>query len=412
MATLLSGLAATGPLLLVVDDLQWAVDDLLDALTAVTRRLSGPVLLVVAGRSDLLAPPGRPEWWEALPDPELLPLLPLERATADRLLRAYLGGADLETDVRDALLDRAEGNPFFLAELLHLLVDRGLLRREEDGWTLVGELPDEVLPVGVQAVLTARFDDLDPAAKAVVRNAAVIGTRFPDTAVVALAAASGELDPVAAQPVVAQALTTLRERDIVRSAQPGVHVFTHTLARDVAYAATPKVDRAHRHAAAVRWAVDTLVGPPAEVDAFVAMHAERAVGLADEMALDDDDAAWQVRAPGFAALLRLGEAALAGDDPGGPSELFGRALALADDTVPRADLWRAHIGNAAGLVAQHQSTTPRRPRSPTRSVLTTPASAPGRSLCSATSADGVARRRTPWKRSKQRWPRPAKPATT
>jgi class 3 adenylate cyclase/tetratricopeptide (TPR) repeat protein len=351
VAALLSGLAATRPLVVVVDDLQWAVPDLLDALVAVAERLAGAVLLVVAGRSDLLTPTGRAAWWEALPDPELLPVLPLERVSADRLLRTYLGGAEIDAAVRDVLLDRAEGNPFFLAELLHLLVDRGLLRRDPDGWVLVGELPDDVLPIGVQAVLTARLDDLDPTTKAVVRNAAVIGTRFPSTAVVALARSSGDFAPVNADQLVADALSVLRDRDIIRSAQPGVHVFTHTLARDVVYAATPKVDRAHRHAAAVQWATETLVGPPAEVDAFVATHAERAVALADDMSLADDDPAWQVRQPGYQALLRLADAALTSDDPRTAVGMYDRALELAGRTLSQTDRMRAQIGTAAGYVA-------------------------------------------------------------
>src|SRR4051812_14071364 len=350
VAALISGLARTGPVLLVVDDLQWAVPGLLDALVDIAQRITGPIVLVVSGRSDLLSPVGRDAWWQALPDPELLPVLPLERASSERLLRAYLGGAELDNAVRDVLLDRAEGNPFFLAELLHLLVDRGLLRRVPDGWALVGELPDEVLPVGVQALLTARFDDLDPTAKAVVRNAAVIGTRFPDNAVVALAESSGEF-PGDVSRSVADALAVLRERDIVRSAQAGVHVFTHTLARDAAYAATPKVDRAHRHAAAVRWAAETVVGPPAEVDSFIANHAERAVALADEMSLPGDDPAYEVRELGYSALLRLGDAALASEDPRRAVALFDRAIRLADGALSEHDALRAQIGTAAGYVA-------------------------------------------------------------
>jgi class 3 adenylate cyclase/tetratricopeptide (TPR) repeat protein len=354
VASLVAGAADMGPVLLVVDDLQWAVPGLLDALVGVATALSGPVLLVISGRSDLLSPAGRASWWEALPSPELLPVLPLERTSADRLLRAYLGGGELDGRVRDALLDRAEGNPFFLAELLHLLIDRGLLRRVPDGWMLVGELPDEVLPVGVQALLTARFDDLDEAARTVVRNAAIIGTRFPDNAVVALTLASGELGRTAVDEHVADALALLRERDIVRSAQEGVHVFTHALARDVAYASTPKVDRAHRHAAAVRWAVGAVVGPPAEVDSFVAHHAERAVALADDMSLAADDPAWEVREPGYRALLRLGDAALAGDDPREAVALFDRAVRLAAGSLSDTDALRAQIGTAAGYVAQQR----------------------------------------------------------
>ena len=95
------------------------------------------------------------------------------------------------------LLERAQGNPFFLAELLHLLVDRGLLRRDGEGWRLTGELPRDVLPAGVQAVLAARIDGLSPAARTVLRDASVIGNRFTAEMVRSLEPISdGGEDPV------------------------------------------------------------------------------------------------------------------------------------------------------------------------------------------------------------------------
>jgi hypothetical protein len=93
-------------------------------------RPRGRVLLLAVGRPDMLeldARGGEGPWWRGLPDVELLPVLPLEESAIERLLRAYLGTPtdDLDVAVRSALLSRAQGNPFFLAELLHLLVDRG-----------------------------------------------------------------------------------------------------------------------------------------------------------------------------------------------------------------------------------------------------------------------------------------------
>src|SRR5205085_2108272 len=153
VAAVLAALAADGPLVLVVDDAQWAAGDLLRSLAHLVDELPGRVLLLAAGRSDLLGQ----EWWDRLPHLEILPLAPLDDTAAERLLRAYVGGAQLDVVTRDVLLGRAQGNPFFLAELLHLLVDRGLLRRVGEDWRLTGDLPREMLPAGVQAVLAARI---------------------------------------------------------------------------------------------------------------------------------------------------------------------------------------------------------------------------------------------------------------
>lgn len=405
LAALLCGLAAQGPLLLVVDDLQWASDELLDLLTAVGSRLTGQVLLLGVGRSELLEardPRHLRGWWVGLPEPEILPVVPLEEPATDRLLRAYLGGGRLEEAARQALLDRAQGNPFFLAELLHLLVDRGLLRHEpltqtlaasddvgpaalaaaagaepadaagpttgplrlgESGWVLAGGLPTDVLPAGVQAVLAARIDGLDVVSRAVLRDAAVVGTRFSAAALVSLAEGADDstgsrADLRVLRDRVRHGLDQLVERQIVvpvaagpapndsAAKGPGVgrvpdgsYLFRHQLTRDVAYAGIPKADRARRHARVARWAVASMPGPLAEVDAVVSAQAERAVTLATEMALPPGDPAWSGRGLGFTTLVRLGQSALFRDDPAAVG-LLERALRLAgaaDPASPTAD---------------------------------------------------------------------------
>jgi class 3 adenylate cyclase/tetratricopeptide (TPR) repeat protein len=348
VVTLLDGLAAAGPLVLVADDMQWAGVDLLDTIGRLAARLTGPVLLLCAGRSDVTFD-ARPEWWQRLLEPELLPLAPLEAAAADRLLRAYLGGAELDPPARELLLARAQGNPFFLAELLHLLVDRGLLRRAGSGWRLERELPADVLPAGVQAVLAARIDGLDAGAKAVLRAAAVIGTHVPRAALAAIEPTPPEaLDT---------ALATLVGRGIlvpVESPDGPVWAFSHTLVRDVGYAGIPKVERARRHARVTLWAAGEPAGSMSEVDSFVGAQAERAIALAEEMQLPPDDPAWQARGAGFTALARLGQAAQVQDDNLRAEPLLTRALALADDVVPEARRAPVLVARAAARSALHR----------------------------------------------------------
>jgi class 3 adenylate cyclase/tetratricopeptide (TPR) repeat protein len=337
VATVLRGLLVDGPLVLVVDDAQWATPELLRALGRLTGALTGPVLVVVVGRSDLL----EHDWFSRLPALEVLPVVPLDDVASERLLRAYLGGADLDPDTRDVMLARAQGNPFFLAELLHLLVDRGLLQRGGDGWRLTGELPREVLPAGVQAVLAARIDSLDPPAKAVLRDASIVGGRFTVDMVRAL-------EPSADDATVETGLTELLDRGIVRPTD-GSFVFAHTLAQDVAYAGIPKADRARRHSHLARWATQHLRGPAGEVDVLVATQAEQACALATEMSLPPDDPAWSAREVGVGALVRLGQAALARDDNVRADAVFTRALSLAD-----GDTEEALIGRAAARVGLHR----------------------------------------------------------
>jgi class 3 adenylate cyclase/tetratricopeptide (TPR) repeat protein len=353
VAAVLSALLAEGPLVLVIDDAHWATNDLLAALVQLASMLPGPALFVTVGRSDVLTS----LWWDRMPDLEVLPVAPLEEPAADRLLRAYLGGAELDAATRELLLGRAQGNPFFLAEMLHLLVDRGLLRLVRDGWQLTGDLPRDVLPVGVQAVLAARIDSLQPMARALLRDASVIGNRFSADLLRALnPAPAGGADVVEAglRELIARGIVTPSGERHEGSDVPPSYSFVHTLARDVAYSGIPKAERARRHARVAAWAAGRERNAPAEVDALVAGQAEQAVQLADEMGLPPEDLAWSARAVGFAAVVRLGEAALARHDNPRADGLFTRALDLARDDIDADQRGRALVGRAAARVAVHR----------------------------------------------------------
>ena len=372
VAVLLSALAAQGPLLLVLDDLHWATPMMLERLLDIVAQLRGQVLLVGVGRPDMLELTGEPAWWRGLPEVELLPLRPLDEGATERLLRAYLGAPtdELDVGVRTALLSRAQGNPFFLGELLHLLVDRGALVRERQRWVLQSELPEGLLPAGVQAVLAARIDGLTGPVKGVLRDASVLGLRVDPAALVAVGRASGHGDPE----VVRDAVEVLVERRLLErrvaeggpvepgGAEPGLH-FGHTLVRDVAYAGLAKAERARRHAAAAQHAAGTQVvsqdaARAAAADSVAASQGERAVRLAVEMALATEDPAWQGRAVAFAALARLGQLALVRDDSVQAEALLGRALLLTrpggGEPLPVDLVGPVQVGRAQALVALHR----------------------------------------------------------
>jgi class 3 adenylate cyclase/tetratricopeptide (TPR) repeat protein len=322
VVALVSSLAADDePVVLVVDDLHLARRPLLEALGEVVARVSGPVLYVGVGR-----PPQGDDGWSHLGVDQVLPVGPLDRAAAERLLRAYLGGAELGESAKEALVGRADGNPFFLGELLHLLVDRGLLVSSGDRWTMREEIPADLLPAGVQAVLAARIDSLDPAARALLRDASVFGSDFPADA---LAYVDPRVDPA----TVVGLVDTLVGRGMLSAVGNGRFTFAHTLARDVAYAGLPKIERARRHAGAARWAAEHGEQEAGDADAVAAVQADRSLRLAGEMGLAADDPVWQVAGPGLAAALRLGRAALARDDTVSAETHLVRALRLAAATV-------------------------------------------------------------------------------
>jgi len=335
VAALLRALSEEGPLLVVIDDLQWASDELVSAIGAVARHVSGPVQLLLVDRD--------PTDVALLPAPLSLALAPLDEQSSEQLLRAYLGGALLQQDARDALLARARGNPYFLAELLHLLVDRGLLVRQDETWVVTGErLPSDVLPSGVQAVLAARIDGLPPTAKSVLRSAAVLGTRFPASVLTVLGAGD--------RSAVDEVLHELAERQLLRPSEGSdtMWSFQHPMARDVAYAGLPKAERARRHARAAAWGSAHLSGPRPEVDSFVAAQAGAALQLATDVDLPPGSPVWAIRPVGHSAAARLGEAAIRRDEPRTAAELLQRACDLGEG-LPEEVLMPTRVALAGAL---------------------------------------------------------------
>lgn len=381
VAELLSGLARESPLMIVVDDLHDATPDTVDALGAMLSRLTGPVLVLLLGRPELVRTAGL---LTRLADAEVVPLPPLRGADAGRLLSSYLNGGRLPQADSDRLLATAQGNPFYLAELVTLLMERGALtqiteRQDDDGrsrgasggmWRLApGSLSSRLLSRDLAAVLAARIDALPPDARSVLRDAAVIGDTVPAGTLEALRERRMRDGRPAAVVAVEleRAIEELLQRRMLHRTPKGFS-FATPLLREAAYAGIGKADLAERHAYLARWAAGALRRSPAESpsgpsgmsqaarDKFIAEHVERAVALADAVGLPRDAEARSVVPLGVAALGRAARRALASGEPALAVEYGDRALALGRDDVPMADRLvyaraRLQTGRAADALA-------------------------------------------------------------
>ena len=182
VAELLRRLARERPLLVVLEDLQWADEptlELIESLFALDRERAGGAGDALPHRSRGAARGGsgeraRQRYPHRYRELELRPLL--DDSAGERLVEALADGP-VPDGVAALLVERAGGNPLFLAEALRDQIERGTLRRGTDGWWGRRTPPMEV-PALVQGVLQARLDRLDPAAREVVAVAAVIGRRF------------------------------------------------------------------------------------------------------------------------------------------------------------------------------------------------------------------------------------------
>jgi class 3 adenylate cyclase/tetratricopeptide (TPR) repeat protein len=369
VADLLSALATEEPLLVVVDDLHDATPDTVDALGVMLSRLAGPVLVLLLGRPELVRTAGI---LNRLADAEVTTLPALRGADAARLLTNYLGGGRLPQADEDRLLAMAQGNPFYLAELVTLLQERGLLTSSEAAWTLApGSLGGRLLSRDLAAVLAARIDALPADARAVLRDAAVVGDTVPAGALEVLRSGRPDGRPSAVAAVeLERAVDELLQRRMLRKVRSG-YAFATPLLREAAYAGVGRADAAERHALLAQWAAEPApqprpaahrprpgrVGMTAEAaDAFVAEHSERATALADAVGLRTDAAVRAVAPIGVAVLGRLARQALAAGEPAQALTFAERANALNGGLLSPADrliqaralLQLGRVGDALG----------------------------------------------------------------
>ncbi|MCW3813166.1 AAA family ATPase [Micromonospora sp. DR5-3] len=350
VAGLLSALAVEAPLVVVVDDLHDATAETINVLGLTLNRLSGPVLTLLLGRPELVRTAGA---LTRVADAEVHALPPLRGADAARLLTSYLSGGKLPQVDSDRLLATAQGNPFYLAELVTLLMERGALTAGADrdipgGWRLApGSLGSRLLSRDLAAVLAARIDALPVDARSVLRDAAVVGDTVPAGALEALREQRTGRDgrPAAVVAVeLERAVDELLQRRMLHRTRTGF-AFATPLMREAAYAGVSKAELAERHAALARWAApesaDGVALPggftEADRDDFVAEHVERAAALADAVKLRPDAPARAVAPLGVAALGRAARRALRSGEPALAVEYAERAAELARDGVPPAD---------------------------------------------------------------------------
>jgi class 3 adenylate cyclase/tetratricopeptide (TPR) repeat protein len=379
----LEALAVRRPLVLVLEDVHWADDGLLDFVDHLVDWATGvPLLVVATARPELLA--RRPSWGGGKSNAVTLSLAPLSNDETARLVRALLDRSALDAGIQRTLLDRAEGNPLYAEEFARLVA--------------AGREPVE-LPETVQGIVAARLDVLSVDEKRLLQDASVLGKVFWLGALAALSGSERrELE---------ERLHALERQEFVRRERvPSVageleYAFRHILVRDVAYAQIPRAERGDKHLLAAEWI--ELLGRPEDHAELLAHHLRSALELAAVGGADTRHLADRARVAlrdagdhalalhGYRAAARLYEAAIElwpGANAELPELLFGfaRTLAMAgDERSPEAlerardalvaargrgraaeaatllaELWwtrgdvvqsRVHLGQAATLVA-------------------------------------------------------------
>jgi class 3 adenylate cyclase/tetratricopeptide (TPR) repeat protein len=332
----LDEIVAERPTVMLIEDVHWGEEQLLDLLERLVRDTRGPLLMVATARPEFLEQrPG----WGARAHGASVELEALSSEDAVRMLDELLGGT-LPAGLREVVVRRAEGNPFFVEELLGTLIDRQLLERQNGSWLLADLPSDFVVPDTVQAVVAARVDLLEPDEKQALQAASVIGRIFWAGPVYELVQ---EAKPD---------LRVLEERDFIRR-RPGSSIagdreyaIKHALTREVAYASLPRARRARLHAAFAAWLERTGDGRD-EYAPLLAHH------YAEAVRPENIDLAWagaaveleDLRGRALTWLRRAAELAIGRFEIDDGLALLHRALELEPDEAARAALWR-EVGRA------------------------------------------------------------------
>ena len=305
--------AATRPLVVVLDDVQWGEPTFLDLVEHVADwSRDASILLLCLARPDLLDL--RSAWGGGKLNATTVLLEPLNPTETDELIDGLLAGAGLDEDLRERIRASSDGNPLFVEQML----------------AMIEESPGDVtVPASIQALLAARLDQLPAPERAALERGAVEGQVFHRGAVAALAPDD---------PDVPSRLLGLVRKELVRpsaAALPDEEAFRfrHLLIRDAAYDALPKAERSILHERFADWL--ELHGPQlVELDEILGYHLEQAAHCRRELGQRSPEletrAAKHLGEAGGRAVTRL--------DAHAALSLLGRGVALLPEGRDRAFL--------------------------------------------------------------------------
>ena len=300
---------STQPLVLVFEDIHWAEEPMLQLVEHMATWVKdAPLMIICLARTELLDV--APDWGGGrvrATSVELEPLRPQESEELVEGLLATAAGRDLEQSVRQALLEKTEGNPLFVEETVRMLIEEG------------GDGVPRGIPDTLQALIAARIDRLPAGHKTVLRRAAVIGRVFWEGAAVDLCEELGGVQELLEELVLRDFLT--REERSTISGETA-YKFKHVLIREVGYAGLAKEARAALHRRFAGWLAERAGEELLEIRAF---HLDHAASLVAEL---DGSPSSELASEAAGALQKAGKRALMREANRTARKLLLRAVEL------------------------------------------------------------------------------------
>jgi class 3 adenylate cyclase len=322
-------LSDAGPTVLLFEDIHWADSALLDFIEYVLEwSRDHPIFILTLARPELAD--RRPNWGAGKRNFTSLFLEPLPEPAMDQLLIGPVPG--LPDELRQRILDRAEGVPFYAVETVRMLIDRGLLVREGNEYRLTGPIETLEVPESLHALIAARLDGLAAQERRVLQDASVLGKTFFTQGVAAVSGMSEE----AVEPI----LSSLARKEVLtlqadpRSPERGQYGFLQDLVRKVAYETLSKKVRKEKQLAAAAYLEATSTGEEEEelVEVLAAHYLDAYEAVPD--APDAED----IKAKARGMLVRAADRASSLGATAEAQRYLERAVALSDDPLTQAEL--------------------------------------------------------------------------
>jgi class 3 adenylate cyclase/predicted ATPase len=314
-------------LVFLIEDIHWADQESLDLLEYLSEELAGiPAVLLCTARPDLLQ--HRPSWDRERSGSLVLKLEPLDEQAVERLIDDVLQKFAAAPDqLKELITQRSEGNPFFLEELVKMLIDEGIIDVSGNNWEVrLDALNQTTIPGTLTGVLQARLDALPKGERQVLQRSSVIGRVFWEHAADHLAAATARKGAVESMDIVAP---SLKQHELAYERLPSAfeftreYVFKHAILHDVTYESVVKKMRRVYHREVAVWLIEASGDRHVEFAGQIAEHFDRA-GDADQAVdwlIKAGDRARQTHAPDAAARAYRRAIEIAGEGaPGGPKE--------------------------------------------------------------------------------------------
>jgi class 3 adenylate cyclase len=265
-----STLAHGGRHLIVFEDLHWCDRASLDLVRATTELVADhPYVVIATFRPDETAASWDFRSWlerELRDRTDVLELEPLTSGDSERLIDELLPSAELPGELRERILERTEGNPLFVQEVVRSLVDAGALERSGDVLRLSDDAAVDAIPNTVQSLITVGLDRLPERARRTLQTAAVIGRTFDEEV----------LRSVTEDDDVRGDLQELERRDLIRAVAGAARSFTfrHALTQEAAYGSLLARHRREIHHRVAEGIEAASPGRLDDVAALLAQHYE------------------------------------------------------------------------------------------------------------------------------------------